>query len=82
MTDRFADSSEELYCRTCSVEKFPDSESEIPEERVHEELDSFCSKNRGLELFHQNINGLLGKIEKVRLLLNGHSPKYTCLRPN
>ena len=71
MTDRFADNAEELYCSTCSVNKFPDLRSEIPDERVHEELDSFCSKNRGLKLFHRNINGLLGKMEKVRLLLTG-----------
>ena len=70
MKDQLGKNSEELYCQTCFIEMETDAESGVDTENVPETIHRFCKK-RGLKIFHQNINGLLNKIEKVRLFLSG-----------
>ena len=65
LKDCFENGYEKLYCRTCFVDN---SDADY----VHYSnptLNNFV-KTRGLKVFHLNVNGILGKMDKLKLLLS------------
>ena len=58
-------STELLYCNICYVEAIDQNNS--TDTAIFKELTKFATKC-GLKIFHQNINGLLNKMDHVRLL--------------
>ena len=55
---------EDIYCRLCYI--YPE-ESQYTNNDCYNELRSLMI-NRGLKILHQNVNGLLSKIDAIRLL--------------
>ncbi len=69
LTDRFDGKMEKFYCSLCHVNTEHDNRTDrntsVP---LYPQLNSYLQK-RGLKVLHLNINGLLGKIDQIRLLL-------------
>ena len=69
LTDRFEGNMEKFYCSLCNVstdyDNSVESAANVP---LYSQLDSHL-QNRGLKVLHLNVNGLLGKIDQIRLLL-------------
>ena len=58
-------STELLYCNICYVEAI--SQNNSTDTAIFKELTEFATK-RGVKILHQNINGLLNKMDPVRIL--------------
>ena len=69
LRDRREGNIEKFYCSICSVHTEHETGSEhrvnVP---LYLQLNSYL-KNRGLKILHLNLNGLLAKIDQIRLLL-------------
>ena len=64
MKDSFRNGTESLYCSICFVQD-PVNEDAHYSNPV---LNSF-TKKRGMKIFHQNVNGLIHKMDQVKLFL-------------
>ena len=60
---------EDLYCRVCHIQ--PEETGQTNND-CYKELQSLIT-NRGLKILHQNVNGLLSKINAIRLLLDSQN---------
>ena len=66
MKDSYGKGTELLFCSTCFVRDFDGNTVEYS----NPALTNFVKKS-GLKLFHQNINGILKNLDKIKILLNG-----------
>ena len=64
MHDVLENNTEVFYCQVCYV-----NDQHEQSNFLNPELSEFIRK-RGLKIFHQNLNGIIGKLNKVKLLLN------------
>ena len=66
MKDSYENGTELLFCSTCFVRDFDENTMHYS----NPALTNFVKKS-GLKLFHQNINGILKNLDKIKILLNG-----------
>ena len=67
LVDKIEKGSEKLYCNLCYTQT--DNPNRGSNSSTYTELNKFL-KNRGLNFFHQNVNGLFNKLEQIKILLN------------
>ena len=60
--------NEKFYCPSCVPTEDESANSNMNNTCIFEKLNDFL-RNKGLKIFHQNVNGLVSKIEKLRLML-------------
>lgn len=65
MQDQLEDNSEMFHCKVCYIE--PDNGINI-NSSDNENLFAFL-KQRGLKVFHQSINGIISKLDKIEILI-------------
>ena len=61
-------SKEKLYCPSCVPTEDESVNTNMNNTCIFEKLNDFL-RNKSLKIFHQNVNGLVSKIEKLRLML-------------
>lgn len=70
LTDRLEGTMEKFYCSVCNVGTEHDAETDcVTNVPLHLHLNSYLW-NRGLKILQLNVNGLLGKVDQIRLLLS------------
>ena len=72
---------EKLYCPSCVPTENESVNTNMNNTCIFEKLNDFLG-NKGLKIFHQNVNGLVSKIEKLRSVLQetNINIQYTVLR--
>ena len=65
LTDILTDGKESMFCSICHIEEYNEAENVS---FINQDFCCFLT-SRGLKIVHQNINGIVGKIDKVRLLV-------------
>ena len=69
LVDKIAYGYEQMWCRSCIVKEALEGEPVTRgNESIYQHLADFL-KPQGLKLFHQNVNGLVNKLENVNILL-------------
>ena len=68
LVDKLEDGTERLYCRTCFQNTPQRDEDPQDTHQLYEDLNTFLNA-KGIKIFHQNINGLLRKMDGVGILL-------------
>ena len=74
MKDSYENGTELLFSSTCFVRDFDENTMEYS----NPALTNFVKKS-GLKLFHQNINGILKYVDKIKILLNGQNKIFISL---
>ena len=72
LKDVYKNGTEYLYCTRCDINGENVEKEDISFSKT--KLSAFTNK-RGLKIFHQNVNGVLDKLDKISLLLLNHANK-------
>ncbi|CAB4031515.1 Hypothetical predicted protein, partial [Paramuricea clavata] len=67
LKDELRNNKEKFYCNICFV-NIADQDAGSPQTVDSNVLCTFMKK-RGLKLFHQNVNGIMNKLDQIRLFL-------------
>ena len=71
LIDKFNGRGESYYCKNCDTRSIPEENDDLISDanlQTYNKLKEVL-KSRGLNVFHQNFNGLYFKIDKLRILL-------------
>ena len=74
LTDILTDGKESMFCSICHSEDYNEAENVS---FINQDFRCFLT-SRGLKIVHQNINGIVGKIDKVTLwLIQNNKSEFT-----
>ena len=68
LVDKLENGGERFYCTMCDMRPDTDENNNVNDTGMFKTLLSYL-KPRGLKILHQNVNGIISKIDKVKILL-------------